>query len=125
MLISATERNGTVREETWDEVVKGKPTYVADFTPVKSPEETLALARTQIGEWVYSVTSNNCEHFVRFCTGLEVTSRQVTSAVGGAVAGASLVGLLAEKPTAIKYLAGALAVAGIAVLATKATEKKE
>ncbi len=123
MLISATKRNGTVKEETWDEVTQGKKTYVAQVTYTNPLDKVLINARSKIGKWQYSVTDNNCEHFVRWATGLQVTSTQVTAGVGGAVAGATLVSLLSENPKPLKFLGGALFVAGLAMYVTRPKEK--
>ncbi len=123
MLISATQRNGTVREEPWDVVTQGETTYVADVTSSKPLQQILADARSQIGKWSYSITSKNCEHFVKWASGLQVTSKQVVAGVGGATAGVALVGLLSENPKPIKFLGGALFVGGLAVAATRAAKK--
>lgn len=124
LLISATKRNGTVCEEPWDTVTHGKETYVADVSYARPVSEVLAIARSQVGQWRYSVTSSNCEHFIKWVAGLEVSSKQVISGVAGAVIGATAVGLIAERPTTAKFLGGALMLGGLAVIASKATEKK-
>jgi len=124
MLISATKRNGTVQEEPWDVVTGGEYTYVVDAKHKKTITEVLRLARSQIGNWSYSVADNNCEHFVKWSTGLKISSTQVKNGVGGLALGAAIVGIVSEKPTALKFLGGALLVAGIAVAVTKAVEKK-
>ncbi|MEJ1334534.1 MAG: lecithin retinol acyltransferase family protein [Candidatus Sedimenticola sp. (ex Thyasira tokunagai)] len=125
MLISATKRNGTVREEPWDVVTQGKNTYVANVETSKPIHQLLADARSQIGTWAYSVTSKNCEHFINWTSGLKVTSKQVVAGVGGAAAGATLVGMLSENPKLLKFLGGALVVGGIAVVTTRAVEKRQ
>lgn len=123
MLISATKRTGTVQEEPWDIVTNGKKTYVADVTPSKSIPQLLTDARSQIGSWPYSVTSKNCEHFVKWASNLQVTSSQVKAGVGGAMAGVAMVKLLSDHPKMINFLGGALLVGGLAVVTTKAVEK--
>lgn len=124
MLISATKRTGTVQEEPWDEVTQGKHTYVAVTNTDKSISQILSDARSQIGKWVYSVTDKNCEHFVKWTSGLQVSSTQVKAGMSGAIAGGVAVAALAENPKAIKILGGAALIAGLAVLATKAVEDK-
>ena len=124
MLISATQRNGTVQEESWEVVTKGKHTYPAKVTYDRPVPEVLELARSQIGKWKYSLADRNCEHFAKWATGLKMTSTQVVAGTSGAFLGASLVGLCSEKPKFAKFLGGALALGGLAVLATKAVEKK-
>jgi hypothetical protein len=125
MLISATERNGTVREESWSTVTKDKNTYIAKMAHSRSLPEVLKSARSKIGTWKYSVTGNNCEHFVKWAAGLEVSSTQVKAGFGGAIAGVALVGAASENPSFIKFLGGALLVAGVAVAVAKATEKSD
>lgn len=123
MLISATQRNGTVQEEPWDIATSGKRTYVANITLQRDRSEIIAQARSKIGTWTYSVTSSNCEHFVNWAAGLQVTSKQVTAGVVGAVGGAILAGVLSEKPTTAKLLGWAIVLGGLAVASTKAIEK--
>jgi F0F1-type ATP synthase membrane subunit c/vacuolar-type H+-ATPase subunit K len=123
MLISATERNGTVKEEPWSTVTKDKNTYIAKMTHSKPLSEVLKRARSKIGTWNYSVTGNNCEHFVKWAAGLEVSSTQVKAGIGGAIAGVAIVGAASENPNFIKFLGGAILVAGVAVAVAKATEK--
>jgi len=123
MLISATDRNDTVKEETWNKVTKGKKTYVADVSYSHTISDVLRKARSQIGIWSYSVSEKNCEHFIKWATGLEVTSTQVKAGVGGAIAGIAIVGLVAEKPNLLKILGSALLLGVIALATSKANEK--
>jgi hypothetical protein len=124
MLISATKRTGTVQEESWDDVTQGKRTSVIVLNSEKSTYQKLSDARSQIGKWAYSVTENNCEHFVKWSSGLKVSSTQVKAGVGGALVGGVAVAALAENPKMIKILGGAVLLAGIAIMAAKATEKE-
>lgn len=124
MLISATKRNGTVKEEPWEVVTQGNHTYVAHMETTKPAYQIINDARMQIGKWVYSISENNCEHFIKYVSGLEVSSSQLKAGLGGALTGAALVGSLAENPKLIKFLAGALLVGGIAIATAKAMEKE-
>lgn len=124
MLISATKRNGTVREEPWHIVTGGKETYVARVETVRPVQEVLANARSQIGQWAYSVTDSNCEHFVKWASGLKMSSSQVKAGVAGSVAGVFAVATISENPKLLKFLGGALLIGGLAVLAAKVAEKK-
>lgn len=124
MLISATKRNETVKEEEWDVVTQGCYTYILDYECSIPLQDILQRARSQIGVWGYEVANRNCEHFAKWATDQKVSSAQVVSAIGGAAVGAGLVKLISEQPNALKYLGGALAVAGIAVYTTRAIEKK-
>ncbi|CAH8206859.1 lecithin retinol acyltransferase family protein [Vibrio aestuarianus] len=124
MLISATKRNGTVKEEPWHVVTQGKHTYPVKDTYERSVNEVLELARSQIDTWKYSLSERNCEHFTKWATGIKVSSTQVVAGVSGAALGASLVGLCSENPKFAKFLGGALLVGGLAVLGAKAIERK-
>ena len=123
MLISANQRQGTVKEESWNTVTQGKKTYVAKVEHALSSLEMLRLARSQINIWKYSLTSRNCEHFVKWVTNVEVSSKQVVAGVSGGIVGAALVGALVEKPNMVKFLGGALLLGGLAIYATKAKQK--
>ncbi|WP_434360894.1 lecithin retinol acyltransferase family protein [Parasalinivibrio latis] len=123
MLISATKRNGTVKEEPWDVVTEGKPTYVVDAKYDDPISTVIERARSQIGVWKYEVTSHNCEHFVNWVTNLNITSAQVAAGVVGGLTGAVIAGACAENPRLITFLGGALVVGGLAVALTRATEK--
>tara|TARA_R110000737_G_C14624499_1_gene494333 strand:- start:11802 stop:12299 length:498 start_codon:yes stop_codon:yes gene_type:complete len=125
MLISATKRNGTVQEEKWIDVTQGKHTYVTNVSFDRPLSDVLFDARNQIGLWIYSITTNNCEHFVKKVTGLKVTSNQVVGGVAGAAIGATLVATLSENPKAIKILGVAALLAALVVLTVKATEQNE
>ena len=47
-----------------------------------SPEETLARARSRLGENLYRLLSNNCEHFARWCVSGASRSFQVERWLG-------------------------------------------
>lgn len=125
MLISATKRMGTVQEEPWDVVTEGKKTHTIVLNTDKSVPEILAEARSQIGKWSYSLTQRNCEHFVKWSSGLKVSSTQVKGGFVGMAVGGVGVAALSENPKALKILAGMVIVGGLAVMASKAIEKKE
>lgn len=98
MLISATKRTGTVKEEPWDRVVNGQPTKVVADTPILSPENILQRARSQIGVWKYSVTSKNCEHFVNWAGNEKISSKQVFYTITGATTLAAIYALVEKNP---------------------------
>lgn len=64
MLISNTMRNGTVKEETWDEVVGGRSFKRVPIETSMSRHAVVTRARSAIGRLRYNVVSYNCEHFV-------------------------------------------------------------
>ncbi len=122
-LISATKRNGTVREESWSEVTQGKHTYIADIKSERPINEMLNLARSQIDIWSYSLLNNNCEHFVMWVAGLQVSSKQVIGTLSGLATGVT-VGLSIKNPTVTKVLCSGALGALSGLLITKAIEKK-
>lgn len=97
MLISATNRCKTVREESWDEVTKGKNTYIVDLGHSLSVKEILLKARSYIGIWDYSLFSRNCEHFINLIVGNKIKSNQVEGAVLGLVVGTMVTKLFLKK----------------------------
>jgi hypothetical protein len=123
LLISAPDRNGTVKEESWDVVTQGKKTYVADVSKSYNVQKTLDNARSQIGKWNYSIATNNCEHFVKWSSGINVTSTQVVAGVGGAVASALIINKICENPKLIQVLGASIAIAGLAILLTRPKKK--
>ena len=123
MLISATKRNGTVKEEPWDVVTQGKNTYVADVTYTKPLLNILKDARSQIDIWKYSIFNDNCEHFVNSVIGLNISSTQIKALFVGGTAGAFLVNQIAKEPTKMKQACGAAILGAMAVSAVRAKEK--
>ncbi len=105
-LISATKRNNTVQEESWDVVTHGKHTYSAKVTYDRSVPEVLELARSQIGVWKYSVTDRNCKLFAKWATRSQTSSTQVVVGTTGALLGVILVGLCPENPRFTKFIGG-------------------
>jgi hypothetical protein len=123
MLISATKRNGTVQEETWDTVTKGHDSYITDLKHIQPIQEIVDTARSQINKWRYSVTTRNCEHFIKWVAGQEFNSKQVNNTIIGAVAGGLLAKTLLEKPTALKVLCLSALAGSAALLASRAEPK--
>ena len=108
MLISATRRNGTVKEEPWDIVVDGKETVRVPCKSSIKKKLIVAKARREINIWEYSLLNNNCEHFVNWVVGFGVTSKQVDYAINGALIGCSAVALLSDDISTEKLIGGAL-----------------
>ncbi len=82
MLISLSYRTGTVAEERWDNVVRGRSVRPSRLISDISPAQVVERARAQIGRRRYNLLTSNCEHFVRDMLGLPARSRQLSAAAG-------------------------------------------
>lgn len=82
MLISLSYRTGTVAEEPWDEVVRGRSIERSGLRSDLDAAEVVARARAKVGNARYNLIKNNCEHFVCDVLGLPARSRQVEHAAG-------------------------------------------
>ena len=89
MLISNTWRNGTVKEESWDQVVGNRKFEVHSIEISTAPSLILAKARSCINRVKYDLLQYNCEHFVReLITGIaKCTQVKQALALGGLAIG--------------------------------------
>ena len=62
----ATKRSASIVEELVDLVRDGVAPEVVE-SPA-DPEKVIDRARSRLGEREYDLTSNNCEHFAKWCT---------------------------------------------------------
>ena len=85
MLISLSFRTGTVAEEAWDEVVRGRKVTVSRLKSSLAGGEVVRRARAAVGQHRYNLITRNCEHFVREMLGLSARSRQLETAAGAGV----------------------------------------
>ena len=83
MLISPRAETGTVREEPFDDVVRGRETCLVRQQSPLYRDEILENARSKIGNWRYDFLSRNCEHFANWASGLDATSPQVENVLKG------------------------------------------
>lgn len=80
--------NASICRVTLDEFAKGAEVEVVRYCRCFPARETIERAESRLGEKLYSVTGNNCEHFARWCKTGEHASEQVkdaASVVGGGV----------------------------------------
>jgi hypothetical protein len=106
---------GPVEEVTLAAFSTGKGYTVKEYeTPKFSGLEIAARARSRIGEDLYCVFSNNCEHFCEWCINNDHDSKQVTNgtAVVGST-GATAAGLAARGVVAVSGAAAGLSGAGV------------
>lgn len=94
-LISLSYRSSAVQEESWHDVVRGKPIEETNIKGNYTQDVILARARSCIDRSIkYNLLTFNCEHFARYAHGLPVESIQVKRALYGAVLGAASCALL-------------------------------
>lgn len=86
-IISASKLRGAVVEETPIEFSLGFPICAHGLWGDQTWEDTVENARANLGK-PYRIFNANCEHFVRFCTGLVPESPQLQQAVGAVCFGA-------------------------------------
>lgn len=75
----------TVRQVPIEQFARGGTVQVWSYGTRLSAEETVARARSKLGETGYHLAANNCEHLARWCAAGEHASIQVevaTSTVG-------------------------------------------
>jgi hypothetical protein len=89
-VISASKLRGKVAEELPFEFSWGFPIQVHGRWGNQYWEDTIEIARANLGV-EYHLFDTNCEHFVRFCSGLRPESPQLQRVVGAAC----LIGLAA------------------------------
>ena len=104
MLISARAETGTVREEPYDDVVRGKKTGLVRGQPELPAYVILANARSRIGTWRYNYMTQNCETFANWACGLKPTSRQVGGVMSGIAVSVCATKMIAKNPSPAAYL---------------------
>lgn len=130
-------QTGPIEEVSLTAFCSGKDYKIVEHNNRKySREESVTRAKNRIGENAYTVTGNNCEHFVNWCiegdhksfqvdTGTSVGSGALSTAAGvgsraavasaGAVAGLSGSGVMSGLAT-VGSVVGGGAVAGLGLL---------
>jgi Lecithin retinol acyltransferase len=106
---------GPVVEVTIFEFTLGNGYYVKRHeNPKFSSNEIVGRARSRIGEELYCVFSNNCEHFCEWCINNDHDSEQVSNgtAITGS-SGATVAGLAARSIVAASGTVGGLSGAGV------------
>lgn len=122
MLISATERTGTVCEEPAHEVIQCANTYKALHKSLWPIPKSIELARSHIGKWDYSVTERNCQHFINLVTGLGLRSSQVYAGITSGLIGGVGTALLKKDASWFEILSVTVASIASGVVASKALQ---
>lgn len=111
--------NATISRTSWDEFANEKDVFLKEYDKCDPPDVVIRRAESRLGEKIYDVGSNNCEHFATWCkTGIH-TSEQVNNAVvqgaaAGSVAGLSAAGITSGLAAVGATVGGGMA-AGVAV----------
>lgn len=100
-IYNASKRSGFVKLETWDVFTLGTGSAtILGISGELAEHEVLTRAHSRLDE-PWDLWSANCEHYVRWCHGLEVTSPQLRAglgvAVGVALVGAVVAAMLSSK----------------------------
>ena len=115
-------QSGPIEEVSLEEFSAGYGYEIVEHPNRKfSREESVRRAKSRIGEDAYSVTGNNCEHFVNWCIDGDHKSEQVdrgtTVASGGISTTAGLVGRAAVASAGpVAGLSGAGVMSGLATI---------
>ncbi|OJT95938.1 MAG: hypothetical protein BGN82_04330 [Alphaproteobacteria bacterium 65-7] len=88
-VISASKVHGRIIEEPIWQFAAGQQIFAHGVWSNQPPQQTMAIARSQLGQ-PYRLFNNNCEHFVRYCHGLERKSPQLAAAIGLGIAVAAV-----------------------------------
>lgn len=73
-------QRGRVEEVALESFTRGRPVHVKAWAaPAFSGEAVVARARARLGEDLYSVWANNCEHFAQWCISGTSRSEQIDS----------------------------------------------
>jgi hypothetical protein len=88
-VISASKVHGEIIEEQHWQFANGQQIFAHGVWSDQPWQDTMHIAFSQLGQ-PYKLFGNNCEHFVRYCHGLERKSPQLAGAIGVGIAVAAL-----------------------------------
>ena len=98
-IYNASKRSGFVKLDSWDVFTLGTGTAtILDIRGGLHDDEVLRRAHSRLDE-PWDLWSANCEHYVRWCHGLEVTSPQLQTGVAVGI-GLAVVGAVAAAAAA-------------------------
>lgn len=88
-VVSASKMHGEIVEEGLLQFAGGQQVFAHGVWSDQPWQDTMQIAFSQLGQ-PYRLFDNNCEHFVRYCHGLERKSPQLAGAIGVGIAVAAL-----------------------------------
>ena len=89
LVYNASKRTGRVTLDRWEEFCQGEPARLLDVRGDLETKVVISRAHSRLGE-EWSLVWSNCEHYVRWCHGLEPESPQLQGAVGATLVLATL-----------------------------------
>lgn len=100
--------NNLIRLTTLDQFADGKKVSIVHYRQCLPADQTVQMARSQLGKSGYDLFGNNCEHFARWCKTGEFKSEQVENAKSAA-AGSVGTGTLAAASIPVVAASGTVA----------------
>ncbi|MEH1825920.1 MAG: lecithin retinol acyltransferase family protein [Nostoc sp.] len=120
-VIHYTKNQGNISRVSWDSFASGKIVFVREYGNCDLPDVVIQRAESRLGENIYDLFGNNCEHFATWCkTGIHA-SEQVKNA-GATTGGASVSGAAVAGSIGVVSAAGAAAgLSGAGIMSGLAT----
>lgn len=120
-VVHYTKNQGNISRVSWDSFASGKIVFVREYGSSDLPEVVIQRAESRLGENIYDLFGNNCEHFATWCkTGIHA-SEQVKNA-GATARGASGSGAAVAGSIGVVSAAGAAAgLSGAGIMSGLAT----
>ncbi len=120
-VIHYTKNQGNISRVSWDLFASGKIVFVREYGNCDLPDVVIQRAESRLGENIYDLFGNNCEHFATWCkTGIHA-SEQVKNA-GAVTGGASVSGAAVAGSIGVVSAAGAAAgLSGAGIMSGLAT----
>ncbi|MBZ4414682.1 lecithin retinol acyltransferase family protein [Myxococcus sp. XM-1-1-1] len=104
----ASKENAVVRLDPLDRFLSGGTPELVQYGRCLSDDEVVCRARSRMGENLYDLFENNCEHFARWCKTGERQSEQVRNAASS-TAGTVGVGAAAAGSVGVVSATGVVA----------------
>lgn len=112
--------SAVVRIDALEVFARGRPVTVRPYAPNHDPDAIIVRALSKLGQGNYSLLSNNCQHYARWCATGDHVSEQVSSVTSttcavAAPAGAAAIGIsMVSSAGIVTGLSGAGIMSGLA-----------